>query len=214
MSGPFIFNDGLRFLDKSENANERGNYDSWWKEQLNLYGTEVEYFTSTHTLSGHDPVYGEEPTAEFATSKRLIMTLNLNENAVAMKEFGLIADDEITGFIHIKTYYEIFGDEQEPKSGDVFNLIELGSDRPGNRAGKHFEITERLDQDVNQINQLLGHYVWLVKAKRHDYSFQPGLEPEVGSNQVDDDPLIDQLSKEVFDYDEFGSRDDVYGDYV
>ena len=89
-------------------------------------------------------------------------------------------------------------------------------DRPGGRAGKHFEITERLDQDVNQINQLLGHYVWLIKAKRHDYSFEPGLSPEAVSDQVDDDPVVDQLSKEVFDYNQspFSINDDVYGDYV
>tara|TARA_B100001123_G_C15331728_1_gene1031440 strand:+ start:898 stop:1542 length:645 start_codon:yes stop_codon:yes gene_type:complete len=213
MTSPFVYNDGLRFLDKSLNENERGNYDLWWKEQLHLYGTEVEYFTSTHTLSGHDAVYGEQPTAEFKCAKKIVVTLNLNENAVAMKQFGLIADDEITGFIHIKTYYEVFGEGTEPKSGDIFNLLEFGNDRPGNRAGKHFEITERLDQDVNQINPILGHYIWLIKAKRHDYSFEPGMPPEVGSDQVDDDPLIDELSKEVFDYDAFGVNDDVYGDY-
>ena len=98
----------------------------------------------------------------------------------------------------------------------MFNLIELGADRPGGRGGKHFEITERLDQDVNQINQLLGHYVWLIKAKRHDYSFEPGLSPEAVSDQVNDDPIVDGLSKEVFDYNEspFTINDDVYGDYV
>ena len=214
MSDVFRFNNGLRFLDKGVNLNERSNYDGWWKEQLHLYGTQVEYFTSTHSLSGHDPVYGEQPTAAYADPKTIIVTLNLNENAVAMKEFGLVADDEITSFVHIKTFYEVFGSGAEPKSGDVFNLIEFGNDRPGNRAGKHFEITERLDQDVNQINPLLGHYIWLIKAKRHDYSFEPGLTPEVGSTQVNDDPIIDEMSKEVFDYTSFGSNDDVYGDYV
>ena len=214
MTSPFIHKDNLRFLDKSLNENERKNYNGWWKEQLHLYGTEVEYFTSSYSLSGHDAIYGEEPTAQYGNSKRLIMTLNLNENAVAMKQFGLIADDEITGFIHINTYCNVFGNNTEPKSGDVFNLIEFGNDRPGGRAGKHFEITERMDQDVNQINPLLGHYVWLVKAKRHDYSFEPGLSPEAVSTQVNDDPIIDELSKEVFNYDDFGSKDDVYGDYV
>ncbi len=216
MSDAFKFNSGLRFLDKGQNSNERDNYDGWWKEQLHLYGTEVEYFTNMLSLTGHDQIYGEQPTATFGDSKTLILALNLNENAVAMKQFGLIADDEITGFVHIKTFYEVFGDGHEPKSGDVFNLIELGLDRPGGRAGKHFEITERLDQDVNQINQLLGHYVWLIKAKRHDYSFEPGLSPEAVSDQVDDDPVVDQLSKEVFDYNQspFSINDDVYGDYV
>ncbi len=216
MSNPFRTDTSLRFLDKNLNENERDNYDGWWKEQLHLYGTEIEYFTNMLSLTENDQIYGEQPAATFANPKTLVMALNLNENAVAMKQFGLVADDEITGFVHIKTYYEVFGSGTEPKSGDVFNLIELGSDRPGGRGGKHFEITERLDQDVNQINPLFGHYVWLIKAKRHDYSFEPGLAPEAVSNQVDDDPIVDQLSNDVFDYNEspFTINDDVYGDYV
>lgn len=214
MTGPFQYNSGLRFLDKGVNENERCNYDEWWKEQLNLYGTEVDYFVHTQSLSGHDEVYGEQPMAQYSEPKKMILALTLNENSVVMKQFGLIADDEITGFIHIKTYYEIFGDQQEPKSGDVFDLSELGNDRPGGRGGKKFEITERLDQDVNQINPLLGHYVWLIKAKRHDYSFEPGLTPENVSEQVNDDTLIDQLSNDVYDYTNNNTNDDVYGDYV
>jgi hypothetical protein len=214
MSSPFRNDESLRFLDKSRNANERNNYDGWWKEQLRMYGTEVEYFTSSYSLSGHDNVYGESPTERYGDGKRLIMAINLNENAIAMKEFGLIADDEITGFVHIKSYSEVFGLNTEPKSGDVFNLIEFGNDRPGGRGGKHFEITERIDQDVNQINPILGHYVWLVKAKRHDYSFEPGLQPENVSDQVDDGN-IDEQSQSIFDYNtNTGSNDDVYGDYV
>ena len=213
MTCPFKHNSGLRFLDKQVNQNERDNYDMWWKEQLQLYGTVVEYYQNLHTIADSDQVYGEQPNAGFAPPVRMTMTLNLNENAVAMKQFGLVADDEITGFVHIQTYYDIFGDTQEPKSGDVFNLHELGEGRPGGRGGKHFEITERLDQDINQINQLLGHYVWLIKAKRHDYSFEPGIEPEKVSDQVDDDTLIDQLSKDVFDYSS-ESIDDIYGDYL
>ena len=215
MSSPFRNDSDLRFLDKSLNANERENYDLWWKEQLHMYGTEIEYFTSSYSLSGHDAVYGESPTERYKPGQKLIMAVNLNENAIAMKEFGLIADDEVTGFLHIGAYNEIFGVGTEPKSGDVFNLIEFGNDRPGGRGGKHFEITERIDQDVNQINPILGHYVWLVKAKRHDYSFEPGLSPENVSTQINDDPIIDDKSNSVFDYDaNIGSNDDVYGDYV
>lgn len=214
MSNPFKFDSGLRFLDKSLNENERKNYSGWWKEQLHQYGTEVQYFTSGFSLSGQDIVYGEDPVASYKEPKQLILALNLNENAIAMKQFGLISDDEITGFVHIDTYYEVFGENEEPKSGDVFTLSELGSDRPGDRGGKYFEITERIDDDINQINQLLGHYVWLIKAKRHDYSFEPGLVKETGLIQPDDDPIIDNLSKDVFDYDDFGNNDDVYGDYL
>lgn len=214
MSGEcFKFNSGLRFLDKQVNSNERGNYDSWWREQLNLYGTKIRYFVHRHSVEESDVVYGEQPAGGFETPKEIVFALNLNENAVAMKQFGLIADDEITAFIHIKDFYNVFGNGAEPKSGDVFDLSELGESRPGGRGGKHFEITERLDQDVNQINPLLGHYVWLLKAKRFDFSFEPGISPEPVSTQVNDDPFVDQLSKDIFDYTANDIDDDVYGGY-
>ena len=170
------------------------------------------YYVSNYSVETHDAVYGEDPTKAYSDSKKLILVLNLNENAVVMQKFGLVADDEVTAFVHINDFYTVFGEEKEPKSGDVFNLSEFGSDRPGGRGGKHFEITERLDQDVQQINPLIGHYVWLVKAKRHDYSFEPNLPREEKSTQVKDD--VTEASKSIFDYDAHGNNDDVYGGYV
>ena len=100
--------------------------------------------------------------------------------------------------------------------------------------GKKFEITERLDQDVNMINPILGHYVWLIKAKRFDFSFEPGINAEPRSDQVYDDTFSGRLpggsnpatddkvyddnaedsARSVFDYSEYGDNDDVYGDYM
>lgn len=211
MTGAFD-NKPVRFLNKSLNSNERDNYDGWWKEQIQMYGTETTYFVNSQTLDTQDSIYGEEPTSAFQSGKKLILVLNLSENAIVMQKFGLVADDEVTAFIHIKNYYEIFGQGYEPKAGDVFDLSEFGDDRPGGRSGKHFEITERIDQDVEQINPLIGHYVWLVKAKRHDYSFEPGITPEAESTQVEDN--INAESLNIFDYNKYGGSDDVYGGYV
>jgi hypothetical protein len=211
MSKPFD-DKPVRFLRKDVNNNERLNYDGWWDEQIQMYGTETTYYTSGVTLESHDSVYGEEPTAKFENGKKLILALNLNENAIVMQKFGLVADDEVTAFIHIKNFYTVFGDNEEPKSGDVFDLSEFGDDRPGGRGGKHFEITERIDQDVQQINPLIGHYVWLIKAKRHDYSFEPVIPKEDVSTQVEDNVREESLN--IFNYPDYGDNDDVYGGYV
>jgi hypothetical protein len=210
MSCPF--NSGpVRFLDKSVNINERENYNQWWQEQINMFGTNITYFVNKSGSDAIDNLYGEDPVAGFHDGKDLIMTLNLNENAIVMQKFGLVADDEVTGFIHIQTFYDIFNNT-EPKAGDVFSLSEFGVDRPGGRTGKHFEITERIDQDVAQINPLIGHYVWLIRAKRHDFSFEPNLPQEGGNEQVFDDVREESLS--VFDYTKYNNNDDVYGGYV
>ena len=109
------------------------------------------------------------------------------------------------------------------------------------RSPKYFEITEKLDQDIAQVNQLGGHYVFLLKAKRLDYSFEPNipfnnLRSNISGNaQVYDDSFAgratggvnetsqtktpeydnynaDLLSQEdVFDMSD--NDTDVYGDY-
>ena len=166
----FKFNDGLRFLDKDISKNERDNYNKWWIEQIYQYGTIIDYYTNSTTLDTMDPLYGEEPAQTFQDPKKLIFALTLNENAVVLQQFGLVADDEITGLIPIESYTLAMSSQgnanPEPKAGDVIELTEYGSDRPGGRGPKKFEITERLDQDVSALNPILGHYVWLVKGKR------------------------------------------------
>ncbi len=230
---------GIRHLHKSFNETERNLYNNWWQEQIFQFGTEVDYYTSNYSLTGHDSLYGEEPTREYASPVKMVVALELNESAIVLNQFGLVGDDEITGYIAIDTFYHQLSTAEitspEPKSGDVFKLTEYGSlDRIGGRDGKIFEITDRVEQDVSRINPLIGHYIWLIKAKRYDYSFEPGLSAEGASDQVYDDSTSGLLSgytqpesvgkkytddvqlqsKEVFDYDSyFESNDDVYGGY-
>ena len=150
----------------------------------------------------------------------------MNENALMLSKFGLVSDDEVTAFVHISAFYETFGYGKEPKSGDLFQLTEYGSDRPGGRSGNIYEITQRLDQDIAQINALMGHYVWLIKAKRFEYSFEPGVTPEAHNDQIFDDTKnlyasgankpyansVDADSKQIFDYTQTDFSN-VYGGY-
>jgi len=231
---------GVRYLHKEFTDNERTLYNTWWQEQIFQYGTEVDYFCSGYNTDTHDSLYGEDPTSSYKDPVKMIIAFELNESAIVLNKFGLVGDDEITGYIPIDMFYrQLSGAETpnpEPKSGDVFKLTEYGSlDRIGGRDGKVFEITDRVEQDISKINPLIGHYIWLVKAKRFDYSFEPGLSPEGASEQVFDDshngllpggeqqPSPDKSygensetkSRRVFDYDKFSeSNDDVYGGYV
>ena len=224
---------GVRHLNKELSENNRALYNSWWQEQIFQFGTEIEYFQSQYSLDTHDSLYGEEPTAAYKSPVKMVVAFELNESAIVLSKFGLLGDDEITGYISIDAFWHSFSEpgnpKPEPKSGDVFKLTEYGSlDRIGGRDGKVFEITDRVEQDISKINPLIGHYIWLIKAKRHDYSFEPGLSPEGASNQVFDDlhsggeqsdrkiypPTSTNRSKKVFDYnDYYESDDDVYGGY-
>ena len=75
---------------------------------------------------------------------------------------------------------------------------------------------------INEINNLAGHYVWILKLKRFDYSKEFSMLPELGTKDVayDGETIANQinpyeeLSKKVFDYDKNTcSNDKVYGDY-
>jgi len=230
---PYLTGD-VRYLNKSVSYNERENYHHWFDEQIKMFGQAVDYFTLNYQLSAHDAVYGEQPNATFSASKEVIMMVDLSETSIVLGNFGLQADDELTAFITISSYKVAFGSTSEPKAGDVFQLSEYGDERHGERGAKTFEITERRDQDVAQINPLIGHYVWQLKARRVDYTFQPGLSAEVGSNQVTDGDStglksgynqdaspakvdstndVDTEGQNVFDYSNIDDGDDVYGDY-
>ena len=221
----FVDNDCIRFSDKANNQSERNLMSNYWREQINLYGQKVSYYVNTFSTLSADLLYGEQPTQQFAPPQLITIALNINDNALMLSKYGLLSEDEVTAFVHISSFYATFNGT-EPKSGDVFQLSEYGSDRPGGRDGKFFEITERLDEDIAQINVLAGHYVWLIKAKRFEWSFEPGLSGEAVNSQVYDDTKnptasgankpytysADVASKQIFDYSQT-DYSDVYGGY-
>jgi len=228
-------NECFRFLDKNNNQCERDVISNVLREQINLYGTQVTYFVNTYNpaLTG-DNFYGEQPLSQYGIPINFIAYIDLNENSLLLSKFGFQSEDEITMYIHISSFYEAYntpslsalfqGYAIEPKSDDVFKLTEYGNDRPGERDGKMFQITERLDQDINKINPLMGHYMWMLKAKRFEFSFEPGLTAEKGNTQVFDeakDPSatgatknytfdVNTASKQIFNG---KNNTSIYGDY-
>ena len=100
-----------------------------------------------------------------------------------------------------------------------------------------FEITERDHQDFSgSNNMLMGHYIWVLKGKRFDYSYQPDIAPEChlgpvtdetfngilsGGSQPPSEPVYNgdanEKSKDVWDYSDGENRKsrntDIYGGY-
>ena len=228
----------LRFTNKGDrSSNEIDNYYNWFDEQIKLYGQEVTYYTYNYSLSNHDAVYGEQPSASHADGKSIVMYVELNDSSLMLSKFGLQPDDDVTAFITISSFYTAMSSASatlpEPKSGDVFTLTEYGNNRPGERGGKSFEVTQRLDQEISKINPLMGHYVWMINAKRLEYTFTPGLSAEKKADQITDSNFsgrlsghtnpqtdtkidstndVDDISKSNFDFTST-DNDDVYGDY-
>ena len=181
-------------------------YDNSYKDLINSYGVPINYYVNTFNLLSADLFYGEEPTKIFKGPFELQMYLELTENAINLSKFGFASDDELTGYLHINTFtvtmsslvdYSSFTQVIEPKSGDVIEISTLGCDRPNGRGSKWFEITERVDQDVAAINPIMGHYVYRIKAKRYEHSFEPGLSGEQQNQQVYENDFSGVISSSI-----------------
>ncbi len=240
-----------RFTDKNNQEAERILFDNWWREILNQFGIQIKYYVNSFNVLSADNIYGEQPTKTFSPPVDVIMAVQLNDNAITLSKFGFLSDDEITAYMHIETFQTKFSflsaiyntqyNIIEPKAGDIFQLSEFGNDRPANRQPKYFEITQKVDEDISSINNLGGHYVFQIKAKRYDYSFEPGIpfntinEGISGNQQIYEGSFAGRLSgganpetepkKELYDeysidqtsiqdvFDMSVNKTDVYGEY-
>lgn len=218
-------------------------YDAAFNDLINSYGVPINYYVNTFNTLSADLLYGEHPIAPYLGPFGIVSYIELSENAINLSRYGFSSEDELTAYLHIDTFtttfsalinYASFNQSVEPKSGDIIEITALGCDRPNGRGSKWFEITERVDQDVSSINPLLGHYVYRLKAKRYEGSFEPGLSGERVNQQVFENSFsgvisanipeafisdvksypgdIDITSKEdVFDMSV--NNTDIYGDY-
>ena len=180
----------VRYLNKTVNENERTLIFGYWKEQIEHYGTEVTYYTHGYTLSSHFYLYGEDPTRPFLSAGPVVMLTDITNDAIMLSKFGIMADCDMTCILHLSSFQEVFGTYREPKAGDLIEMAEYGGfgDRPGGRGAPVYEITERDDQNLQfNANQLMGHYVWVIKCKRWEDSSEPGAPKEPLNVQFNDD---------------------------
>jgi hypothetical protein len=195
-----------QFFNPSNFQAEQLIYEQTYSDLINSYGVPINYYVNTFNTLSADLFYGEEPTKIFKGPFELQMYIELTENAINLSKFGFASDDELTGYLHINTFtatmsslvdYASFNQVIEPKSGDVIELTALGCDRPNGRGPKWFEITERVDQDIASLNPLLGHYVYRIKAKRYEHSFEPGLSGEKQNQQVYESSFSGTISSTI-----------------
>jgi len=188
-----------QFVNPSNLQAEQLVYDQAFNDLINNYGIPVDYYINTFNLSAADLLYGEDTTKKFqGPLSGVQMYIELSDDAVNLTKFGFDPGDEFTAYVHIETFtaaasayfdYSSVGQSIEPKAGDVIDLTVLGCDRPNGRGSVKYEITERMDQDMSSLNPLLGHYVYRLRGKRYNYSFENGLSSEAVNEQIFDNSL-------------------------
>lgn len=85
----------------------------------------------------------------------------------------------------------------EPKAQDKIIIYPLGCDRVNGRGAKIFEVTEALDQTTD-INPMMGHYVWKIKAVRSEFNSTTNEPREKENNQISDSTFFGKLSSALF----------------
>tara|TARA_R110000765_G_scaffold1890_4_gene5184 strand:- start:2577 stop:3365 length:789 start_codon:yes stop_codon:yes gene_type:complete len=197
-----------KFIGGDNFQAEQHVFDLAYRDLINGHGIEIAYYVNTFTLSSANLLYGEDPTAVYTDAINMQMYVELSQDALALSQFGFDPGDEFTGFVHIETfknqlsaeaYYATQGalSAVEPKSGDLIEVTPLGCDRPDGRSAKIYEITERVDEDISSINPMLGHYVYRVRAKRYEPSFEPNAPQEGRNEQVYDGSQFGVLSSNI-----------------
>ena len=168
------------FVDLSENANTLTKFGFQADDEITIY---------VHISAFQEKFY--EVGIQFLAATQGIDSNLLTESKVNCEAERLRTEKP--------GVYETQFNQVQPKSGDVFALTEYGKGRVGNRGPKQYEVTEILDQDISSVNPLGGHYVWIIKGKRFEYSFEPGLpspklQDEKGDDQVYDSAYSGVLS--------------------
>ena len=196
------------FADPSNFQAERAVFGSSFQELINNYGVEVNYYVNGFNLSAMNLLYGEHPTQEYSGPYIIKSYIELEES-ISLSQFGMNSDDELTAYISIKDFTNLFalssfifnlnGQRIEPKSDDLMEITALGCDRPGNRGPKIFRITEVLDQSIKDgINPMMGHYVYRITAKRYETSYETNSPQELGNDQVYDNLISGKLESSLF----------------
>lgn len=85
-----------------------------------------------------------------------------------------------------------------PKAQDKIIVYPFGCDRPNDRSAKIFEVTEALDEDASELNPVMGHYVWRLKAVRSEHNFGTNDPREAYNKQISDNSYFGKLSSALF----------------
>jgi len=136
--------------------------------------------------------------------------LDINFNDDAVYEYLLTEDSdplltEDGQYLYVREFDRSYIDRLqenknpiEPKSGDKIIVYPLGCNRPNDRGVKIFEVTEVLDQDVSELNPIMGHYVWRIKGVRSESNSVTNEPRERQNNQISDSSFFGKLSSSMF----------------
>jgi hypothetical protein len=200
------------FADPSNFQAERAIFNSGFGELINNYGVEIGYYVNTFDPAAMNSIYGEHTTMYWLGPITIKAYIMMENGSPLYGIAGFDSPDTLTLYLHIDDFKSKFSslsvfnntsDENgifpvEPKSQDKILVSPFGCDRPNDRSAKIFEVTEVLDEDQSEINPVMGHYVWRLKAVRSEHNFTTNEPRENYNMQIADNSFFGKVSSSVF----------------
>lgn len=95
------------FADPSNFQAERIIIGSMYQELINNYGVQLNYYVNGFNIEEMNVLYGEHPTQIYSGPYVIKAYLELEES-VSLSQFGMDSDDELTAYIAIKDFTNMF----------------------------------------------------------------------------------------------------------
>ena len=219
-------------------CSEQGNlikdtYRKQVEEYANLFGQTISYQPVRYNFNTHDFLYGEDPISGYHYSRKMKAIIDFSSYTSFLTKFGIMSDADITIYIAIPEFIRVWGPPSNlfPLMGDIFRIDDEACDRPRGQTPMVFEVTDVEDR-INPVDYMGGHYFWKITAKRFDYSYQPNAPIEAGLNsELSDSKPFGRLeggenppdiSSDGYDVDKFAQAEfnlpeedqSVYGEYL
>jgi hypothetical protein len=177
----------------SQPTNDQLTYGSWLKDIINLYGVMIRYYPYKLELEQMNTLFGEDLMAGFGDDTTFRAYVEITKNSNVLSKFGIKTSAEVSVAIPFDVWDTYFPND-EPKTGDVFVVVNTGCGRKGQRTAEVFEVTQRYDRK-NAAGDFLGrHYGWFLEANRFEYAYEPGAPPEAENPDVSDEEIFGRLS--------------------
>lgn len=177
------------FADPSNFQAEKAIFGSSFRELINNYGVEINYYINGFNLSSMNLLYGEHPTQEYAGPFVIKSYIELEES-VSLSQYGMISDDSLTAYISIKDFTDLFL-QYLTDENCTYILNESGQLIRVDNVGENFYINngqriEPKSDDLMEITALgcdrpgnRGAKIFRI-TEVLDQSIQDGINPMMG----------------------------------
>jgi hypothetical protein len=171
---PAINNGPFSYSGCNTIASDQTIFDSWYKEQIQLMGVELQYRVALFDTSvNRFKIRGQDHVTNFVEPMPIMAIVSDPTINIQILAGGYFDQTTIELYIHKATFESTFGPGTQPKAGDIFNYSCNVADT--------YQITFRDESPAPNANAQ-KYYVWKLTASRYINSKANGVEYDGDTN--------------------------------